>query len=229
MNDLKFFDYNFLKYDKKRMIYKNLKKLHSDDLIRLKERVPFSQEEDSILLNLTSNLADSSKRFFEKILMENKIHFYDARTAASLKKQWKLFKKLNLLKDQVTHNQEKFNDNEGLDAESLNLKKDLFNVNYSQIEASLDDKEIMENIELDDDLEEGMTNSYNLILGNIKRSEADLFLWQCLVDKVTCNENMFLDIDTLAVLFSEKFTFKIKSSQVNLNLNKDYKVINQIF
>ena len=46
MNDLKFFDYNFLKYDKNRMIYKNLKKLHSDDLIRLKERVPFSQEED---------------------------------------------------------------------------------------------------------------------------------------------------------------------------------------
>ena len=98
--------------------------------------------------------------------------------------------------------------------ENLNYKKDAFNVNYSQIEASLDDKEIMENIELDDDLETAMTDSYNLILSNIKRSEADLFLWQCLVDKVTCNESIFLDIDTLGVLFNEKFTFKIKSNEV---------------
>ena len=197
------------------MIYKNLKKLHSDDLTRLKELVPFSQEEDSILLNLNSDLVDSSTKFFEKILMENKINFYESRTPESLKKQWKTFKKLNLLKDQVTQNQEKFNDNENLDVESLNLKKDAFSVNYCQIEASLDDKEIMESIELDEDLETAMTDSYNLILGNIKRSEADLFLWQCLVDKVTCNENIFLDIDTLGAIFSEKFTFKIKSSQVN--------------
>jgi hypothetical protein len=197
------------------MIYKNLKKLHTDDLTRLKELVPFSQVEDSILLNLNSDLVDSSTQFFEKILSENKIHFYESRTPGALMNQWKILKKLNLLKDQVIpQNQEKLTDNESLDMENLNYKKDAFNVNYTQIEASLDDKEIMENIEIDDDLETAMADSYNLILSKIKRSEADLFLWQCLVDKVTCNENIFLDIDTLGVLFNEKFTFKIKSNEV---------------
>lgn len=136
------------------MIYKNLKKLHSDELTRLKELVPFSQLEDSIILNLNSNLSDASEEFFEKLLLENKIHFYEARTSRVLKKQWKLFKKLNLLKDQTTKQIENPTEVEGkVNLENLNLKKDLFNVNFSQVEASLDDKEIMEKIELDDELE----------------------------------------------------------------------------
>ena len=198
------------------MIYKNLKKLHTDELLRLKELVPFSPVEDSILLCLESNLADMSNEFFEKILMEKKVYFYEARTPASLKKQWNLFKKLNLLKDQVMSQCKSSSDSTGEnpDLSNLNFKKDMFNVNYSQIEASLDDKEIMENVEVDNELEKAMTESYNVILGKIKRSEADLFLWQCLVDKVTCNENPFLDNDTLAVVFNDKFTYKIKKSQI---------------
>jgi hypothetical protein len=197
------------------MIYKNLKRLHTDELLRLKELVPFSQTEDSILLNLESTINDVSIDFFEKLLIENKIYFYEARTPNSLKKQWNLFKKLNLLKDQVM-SQCKPNASieEIIDLKNLNFKKDMFNVNYSQIEASLDDREIMENIEVDDELEKAMSESYNLILGKIKRSEADLFLWQTLVDKVSCTENPFLDIDTLAVIFNEKFTYKVKNTEV---------------
>jgi microspherule protein 1 len=199
-----------------KMIYKNLKKLHPDELTRLQELVPFSQLEDSIILSLESTILDnneSAEIFFDKLLIENKINFYQARTAVSLINQWSLFKKLNLLKDQLLMNQS----DEKIDMDNINLKKDMFSVNFEQIEASLDYKEIMENFNTSDDgLEEAMSKSYDLILAKIKRSEADLFLWQCLVDKVTCNENFFLDIDTLGVLFSENFTYKIATSQVTI-------------
>jgi hypothetical protein len=61
-----------------------------------------------------------------------------------------------------------------------------------------------------------MKETYDGLLRQIKRSEADLFLWQSLVDKVTGNSNPFVDSDTLAVLFNENLTFPMKSREVRL-------------
>ena len=36
------------------MVYKNIQKLHIDDIIRLKQLIPFNDVENSILLNLES-------------------------------------------------------------------------------------------------------------------------------------------------------------------------------
>jgi hypothetical protein len=60
-----------------------------------------------------------------------------------------------------------------------------------------------------------MCESYNSLLHQIKRAEADVFLWQCLADKVTNNSNPFLDIDTYAVLFNDKFSYNMKSREVS--------------
>ena len=68
----------------------------------------------------------------------------ESRSVESLKKQWNLFKNLNLLKDQVTN-----------ETDSAMCKPNNLSVSFSQIEASLDDKNIMDNVELNEDIEKG--------------------------------------------------------------------------
>lgn len=45
------------------MIYKNLKKLHFDDILRLKKLAPFSRDEEAVLLNfnVSCRVSDLSK------------------------------------------------------------------------------------------------------------------------------------------------------------------------
>jgi hypothetical protein len=89
-----------------------------------------------------------------------------------------------------------------------------------------------------------MKQNYELILKQIKRAEADIFLWQILVDKVTGNfnfmkasthyfqcrilfcsisgkKNLFAEINTLAVIFCEYLEFKMQKKEVN---NKETKI-----
>lgn len=61
-----------------------------------------------------------------------------------------------------------------------------------------------------------MKESYDKLVKEIKRAEADVFLWQVLADKVTGRANPFLSADTIAVLFSEQSEFIMKSREITL-------------
>ena len=98
--------------------------------------------------------------FFENLLISNRVFFYESRTSLSLKKQYNLLKKLNLLKDQVLN--EKYQDldyelnnkSETNQSKQKNQKCSLI-ADFKKIESSLDDIKIFENVEIDNKIEEG--------------------------------------------------------------------------
>ena len=61
-----------------------------------------------------------------------------------------------------------------------------------------------------------MNEKYNLITNEIKKKEAELFLWQVLADKVTGRANPFIEPDTVAVLFCEQTEFKMKKREITI-------------
>lgn len=129
----------------------------------------------------------------------NKLIFHESRTASSLECQWNLLKDMRLLNDQDEKSDESL-------AISLN-----------DLDDRLDDTLIRQNVELSTKTESAETlKSYDSLLHEIKRAEADVFLWQILVDKVTNRENPFADVQTLAVIFSEKIEFKMNKKEVFL-------------
>lgn len=196
------------------MIYENIKKLHCEDKLRLQHLIPFNQTENSILLNLESLTPIQCENFFENLLIENRIYFHESRTSQALQKQFETFKKLNLLKDQVT-------EESNSDHESQHRTKPSLIVNFDRIETSLDDVKIYENVDISDTIELEMSQSYDLLLSQIKRAEADLFLWQGLADKVTGSCNPFVEPDTLAVLFSEGFSYSMKKREIVLGRSEN--------
>lgn len=61
-----------------------------------------------------------------------------------------------------------------------------------------------------------MKEQYDSISKEIKRTEADIFLWQALADKVTGRKNPFIEMDTIAVLFCEQTEFRMKSREITI-------------
>ena len=140
--------------------------------------------------------------FFENMLVEKRLHFYEARTPSCLFKQYVRLKRLGLLRDQLM-------------TEHTRAHNGASTVSFSKVEASLNDAHIASSrIELSDHVEVSMLRSYNRLLRLIKRAEADTFLWQALADKVTGTNNPFVDANTLAVLFVDNRFVQIKSNEV---------------
>lgn len=143
-------------------------------------------------------------RFFDNLLLENKLNLSATRTANELRMRYDLFKKLHLLEDQV---KEHFQQSDGLNS--------IAQSRFEQVEQMLDDKEIRDKVNLNYALEREMVECYESLEEQIKRAEVDLFLWQILIDKVTgLDENPFSEMDTFAVLVHEDFFYKIKKRQV---------------
>ena len=112
-----------------------------------------------------------SNEFFKNFLLENKTKLYDSRSPESLETQWQLLKDLQLLTDQKTNT---VNDNDSLE------------ITFNELEDRLNDEVILNNVEVNEpDEDSEMARSYSKVLHEIKRAEADLFLWQILVDKIT--------------------------------------------
>jgi len=59
-----------------------------------------------------------------------------------------------------------------------------------------------------------MNTKYENLLNEIKRTEADVFLWQALADKVTGRSNPFIEMDTVAVLFCQEIEYKMKKREI---------------
>jgi hypothetical protein len=88
-------------------------------------------------------------------------------------------------------------------------------ISFNELEERLNDKIIHEKVELASEAEStSMAKCYDSLMHQIKRAEADLFLWQLLVDKVIDRPNPFCEPDTLAVLFSENIEFKMNKKEV---------------
>jgi hypothetical protein len=59
-----------------------------------------------------------------------------------------------------------------------------------------------------------MKKAYNKVLSKVKKCEAELFLWQVFIDKITGERNPFLDIQTLAVVVFDDITFEMTKREV---------------
>lgn len=187
-----------------KLIYKNIKKLHVDDVLRLKRLAPYSNQENKLLIEINSQ--PKSNEFFKNFLLENKTKLYDSRSPESLETQWQLLKDLQLLTDQKTNT---VNDNDSLE------------ITFNELEDRLNDEVILNNVEVNEpDEDSEMARSYSKVLHEIKRAEADLFLWQILVDKITKRENPFVEADTLAILFSEQIEYQMKKKQIILGRSR---------
>lgn len=79
----------------------------------------------------------------------------------------------------------------------------------------MDDNIINENVELDENLERSMSECYTDLLSQIKRREAELFLWQILIDKITGNANPFMNMNTFAVMFFGEKIFSMNKQEVS--------------
>lgn len=184
-----------------KLIYNNMKKLHSDDVLRLKKLAPFSKSENKHLISIHSDINTDEEFFFDEFLKKNRTKFYDSRIPMQLKDQWCLLKDLQLLEDQ----------------KHKNCIDESLEISFNELEDRLNDKIIEETVDLNEPEENNaMINSYNILMREIKRSEADLFLWQVLLDKITDKPNPFGEVDTLALLFSEKIEFKMKKKEISL-------------
>jgi hypothetical protein len=140
----------------------------------------------------------TAKEDFELFLKNNKTVFHESRNASSLARQWNLLKDLGLLADQTEKQSE-----------------DTLAISFNDLEERLDDTLIRETVELNTESQSARTaKSYESLLHEIKRAEADIFLWQILADKITNRPNPFADVQTLAVLFSEKTEFKMSKKEV---------------
>ena len=67
-----------------------------------------------------------------------------------------------------------------------------------------------------------MNEKYNSIGNEIKKKEAELFLWQVLADKVTGRTNPFIEPDTIAVIFCEQIEFKMKKREIIIGRSDTY-------
>ncbi len=78
-------------------------------------------------------------------MLEQRCIFHESRTPQALSKQWHLIKELNLLaeKDQ--------------DADDDHI--DSLNISFNELEDTLDDKVIMENVELNSQIEDKSANN----------------------------------------------------------------------
>jgi hypothetical protein len=239
-----------------RMVYANLKQLHEDDLLRLQRLVPFSECEDAILMTLysssvpfsrTSNTdesrnedgQDADLHFFEQLLVKyrcfgNGSGFHAARTPLQLRHRYALFKKLGLLVDQefelMTSTTSSSASGRILSTASvLNLNSDKREKENSEYGGNIDSM-IQQEIEFDENIENGdsiffylvinfikrytydmnfkeMSQEYELLQRQIRRAEVDVALWQIVCSSaVDKNRNGFNNDakegeDTLAVLF----------------------------
>lgn len=183
-----------------KMIYKNIKKLHPDDVLRLKRLAPFSESENKLLTNLNKDIDNES--FFETFLTEHRTKFHESRTSDQLENQYKTLKDLKLLECQLD---ESISDN----------NDETMEISFNNLEDRLNDQVIAEAVTLNTaDENDQMAKSYESLLHEIKRAEADVFLWQVLVDKVTDRPNPFAAVDTLAVLFSAKTEFVMNKKEM---------------
>ena len=108
--------------------------------------------------------------------MNNRPVFHDSRTSYSLEDQWNLLKDLRLLSDRAgtRDNMEIKSGNDNLD------------FSFNELESRINDKLIQETVRLNTEAENAsMLKSYQSLLQEIKRPEADVFLWQVLADKIT--------------------------------------------
>lgn len=192
-----------------RMIYKNLKKLHSDDILRLKKLIPFNLKENSILLNLDSTITPT-KDYFENLLIDYRVCFHEARTAECLMSQYLMLKDLNLLKNQLIEEHEKLQ----TDSNKSSLTSRLFKSSFEKAENELNDSKSTREAVQTSDSDKAL--QYNRLENQIKRAEADLFLWQILVDKVSGSNSLFNDNQTVAVFFNEKFTYSMKKREIKI-------------
>lgn len=185
-----------------KMIYNNIKNLNSDDVIRLKKLAPFSDSENKLLISLDEDV--ETENFFENFLSKHRTLFYDARTSDQLEAQYNILKDLKLL---VSQKSEEMSDN----------NEETMEISFNNLENRLNDKIVEENIKLNTKYEnDTMIKSYNSILHDIKRAEADIFLWQVLIDKVTDKPNPFAEVDTLAIMLCKKTEFKMKKKEIIL-------------
>ena len=93
---------------------------------------------------------------------------------------------------------------------------DNLDFSFNELESRINDKLIQETVRLNTEAENAsMLKSYQSLLQEIKRPEADVFLWQVLADKITDRKNAFADVETLAVLFCEKIEFIMNKKEVS--------------
>lgn len=188
-----------------KMIYNNIKKLHPDDVLRLKRLAPFSDKENKLLIEIDSDT--QVEHLFENLLMNNRPVFHDSRTSYSLEDQWNLLKDLRLLSDRAGTR----------DKMEIKSGNDNLDFSFNELESRINDKLIQETVRLNTEAENAsMLKSYQSLLQEIKRSEADVFLWQVLADKITDRKNAFADVETLAVLFCEKIEFIMNKKEVSI-------------
>jgi hypothetical protein len=83
--------------------------------------------------------------------MQHKHIFHESRSAKKVKKQWLLLKKYDLLNDQEV--EETRSNDQG--ASSSNTSGSDLNISFEDKEKLLNDNEIMENVNLNEDVEEG--------------------------------------------------------------------------
>ncbi|CAF0757947.1 unnamed protein product [Brachionus calyciflorus] len=198
-----------------KMIRKNMKKLHIDDIARLEKQIPFNNNENFLLLGLDSKL-EPTNEFFEDFLLKHRVHFHSARTVNCLRKQFLTLKKLNLLKDQIINENSEYFDGE-IEFEDTAEQLD----NFERIEKGLEDEQINTEIELDEKNEKDMSETYEALLENIRKAEADLFLWQSLIDKLNGVSNPFEDPSCLAVIFSENFNYTMSKREISFGRSKN--------
>lgn len=189
-----------------KMIYKKLESLKPDEIEKLKSLAPFSDTENEILMNIESTKNPSLDEF-GNILVENRVNFYESRNASTLKQQWLQLNHFRLLNDQHAI--------DGEDSDAAAATSKLVRT-FEDNERTLEDIEIMNNVNLNDEIEEVMCQNYKKIINQIKRSEAELYLWQVLVDKATKKENDFENIECLAILESENFKYIMKSREISM-------------
>ncbi len=163
----------------------------------------------------------SDRAFFENLLIEHRINFHETRTSDSLMREFGLFKKLNLVKDQmiikIKQHDEQINHNDMNKQRQASLTI-LNKKSISELEQELDDEKIDQHIELSEECETEMQNEFNNVLRDIKHAEADLFLWQIMCNQIENVQNHFLkknESNTLALLFNEHFTYSMQKRQVS--------------
>ncbi len=162
------------------MIYDKLQTIPDEDILRLKKQAPFSDAENKMLAKISSVIECVFCSFgfykriclfvwwkcfpffwnktskltleeFNEILMQHKHIFHESRSAKKVKKQWLLLKKYDLLNDQEV--EETRSNDQG--ASSSNTSGSDLNISFEDKEKLLNDNEIMENVNLNEDVEEG--------------------------------------------------------------------------
>jgi hypothetical protein len=92
-----------------------------------------------------------------EILLKNRNKFHESRNSDGLKKQWSLLKHFKLLDDQIEKQNKKTTMNPVVasNSSSNNTSGSDLNISFEDKEKLLNDSEIMENVNLNEDVEEG--------------------------------------------------------------------------